>query len=198
MNPTSDEIHSSYGLDVNEYVSAFWESFKGLSIQALPDGKRALYVRPTGQEELPSTYWNPIGQTKLITTGAGMSLNTEPGKRDYALLYGPLRAAAPGTYSFKLAYRLEAGNILLGILSGDQSRWLENESYVEGGDGEYSQLCSVHLEAGDSFCIMISKNNNQSESSRAVIFSLQGVQIPPKVAGGGKSMPAQTRVPGAK
>jgi hypothetical protein len=178
IDRTPAEIHGRYGLNIDEYMSTFWESYQRLSIQTMPHEISSLTVSASRQAEFPANLWKPVAESKLVKTNDGLVLITHPGKRDYALFYGPLRAPAAGTYSFRLLYRLAAGDILLGVLSADQSKWLGNVSFREGSYPEYCQHCTVHVQAGDSFYVVISKNNDRTHVSHALILSLQGIMAP--------------------
>jgi len=169
-----------HGLDsVTQAVSkrARWARLARRLRHALePDSRVEAVMAPPIATFYPVEGWRAAASasTSQLTQSEGRMVATSARERwSYCLEFGPMRAAAAGAFQFSLAYELQAGGIVLGVLDGGRKKWLPSSLTEVVGPHLRTMTVSIALKTGELFWLVVSNNHPDGNGiSRFAVHSL--------------------------
>jgi hypothetical protein len=102
---------------------------------------------------------------------------TDPRRWWYCLEYGPLVAPVRGIYRFDVEGQVLAGGARLGILSGDQSRWLPPVATVDHVATERPFSAAARLRKGQRFWLVLYNDHPEGEGVSRLLVGKVTPQI---------------------
>ena len=149
-------------LEFTQGRGAYW---RGHEVRAIRNGS-----------ELPPDVWriaDASNNTRIDRGTDGLLVDTPSSRGAYALVAGPLRAKASGTYRFSLSCDVSAGGIALGVLDRDKTRWLPSRSDRPATCGHHTLTISVDVAKAQLFWLIVS--NSHPEADRPSRFEVRGL-----------------------
>jgi hypothetical protein len=124
----------------------------------------------------PATAWRPVDDVAVRRPPDRPEwlVVSNPIKYSYCLEYGPLRAAATGTYRFDVTSDVLHGAIALGALSGDRKSWLAAATTTCIAPKGHIATVAVSVKAGDSFFLVLSNDHPRDRCSWFRVKELSG------------------------
>ena len=149
----------------------------------------------SGRFEHPASGWTRAAADSPVTlarTADGVLVTSDPRKWSYCAKYGPLRASKNGIHTFEVVYELVEGQITVGVLTGDESRWLPSSVQLYQGARLRQGEVAVALRSNQQFWLVISNDHPDGDGvSRFVIRRMECSVAPQTVH---LSKRGQTRV----